>query len=329
MKAKAIKCVGLTGILLLPAAVQALEWNQDWSDWEVRPRISTGFMQYEYKQQAIVNLDIDTAEGVGAGFGEVEVDDTLLFAEFGASLFLGNFFVDVSLQKSDEGDDSFTQDAFSTATDVNDVSAAFLGISLDTDRTIEREEFSLSVGYAITENTGVFAGYKRNTTDFDDEVGTGLAILSGVAAGDPNSFSITTDVTGSASSELEQDGFFLGATYVIPYESDGWLNGALSFDLGVAFLNGDLSFSDRATVSSDDIDFSETNTSSQDTSGDAVGINLGVAWSGPLTDRLNYSVGVDGYQYDYEGDSGSADFEDTLVRFSIGISYAIDGDGFR
>lgn len=321
------RCIGLTVVLLAPGAAQALEWDQDWSDWEVRPRISTGVMQYEYQQQAKVNVNLEEAESVGAGFDEIEVGDSLLFAEIGVSVFLGNFFVDLSLQKTDEGEDDVSQRAFSGATINADESVAFFGLDLDSQRTMDREDFSLSIGYALTDNFGVFAGYKRNNTQFDDDIRSGRAILAVAAVGESGGGTLVTDVTGSSSSEFEQDGLFFGATYVLPFESEGWLNGALSFDLGVAFLSGDLAIKEQTTVSSEDLDISEASVSSQNAKGDAVGINLGVAWSGPLTDKLSYAVGVDGYQYDYEGDSGSSDFQDTLLRFSVGVSYAIDAKG--
>lgn len=318
---KAIKCAGLIGVLLLPGAVQALDWSQDWSDWEIRPRAGTGFMQYKYDQAPQALLIRDEAFIEGGGQEGLKAEDTLLFAELGVSAFFGNFFVDVSFQKSDEGDDSVSFDSAQAV--VEDTNAiTFIATDQSGDVEIDRQEFSLSAGYALTEFLGVFAGYKKNETNLDQSL-SGELFLAQEGA------SVTVDVVTSVNSEFEQDGFFVGATYVWPFETDGWLNGALSFDLGVAFLDGDFSTKGARTATVAIIDETETIDINSSASGSAVGLNLGIAWTGPIFDRLNYSVGVDGYQYDYDGDGDSADFEDTLVRFSVGISYAVDANLFR
>ncbi len=348
---KAINCIGLTGLLLIPNMSQALDWSQDWSDWEVRPRVGTGLVNYEYKQQAFVDASTEMADDgnvtntVLVG-DRIETSDSLLFAEIGVSVFLGNFFVDISYQKSDEGTDDYSQDVFVDISSVTeDLSVIALGTAnFEKQREMEREELAASIGYAVTENFGIYAGYKRNDTQFDDEIRSATAVAISVAAGDP--FDIfgqevaigsrgreVSEISGPSSIELEQSGFFIGATYVLPFESDGWFNGALSFDLGLAFLDGDQSVKDRTvrTVTETNLNSSgdvTPETGTQNTSGDAVGINVGFAWSGPLTERLSYSVGVDGYQYDYESD-GVVDFQDTVIRFSAGVSYAIDSNGFR
>lgn len=306
-----MKCVGLIGALLLPGAAQALEWNQDWSDWEVRPHFTTGFLQYKYEQEAGVGA---AGAGIEALSG-VEAEDTLLFAGIGVSVFLGNFFVDLAFQKSDEGEDDYTQNNFGLSeTDTGD--AFFFAAQQNLERQMDREEFTLSIGYALTDRIAVFAGYKQNDTQFEDNGTIQLSVVTDFAEADSTGILVRD-------ADLEQDGFFLGATYVWPYESQGWLNGSLSIDLGVAFLDGDISSKDNVLF-----DFSDERAVSGDTgSGEAVGLNLGVTWSGPLTERLNYSVGVDGYQYSYEADGDGGDFEDTLFRFSVGVSYAIDAKG--
>ncbi len=350
---KVINYIGLAGILLIPNMSQALDWSQDWADWEVRPRLGTGLINYEYQQQAFVDTTIETAdtgtvlENVLAA-DRIEVSDSLLFAEIGVSVFLGNFFVDISYQKSDEGEDAYSQDAFVTSSGIGEeISSLALGtVNFEKQREIDREELAVSIGYAVTENFGVYAGYKRNDTQFDDQIRSGRVEVDVVSASDPinifgeevgigsRGFQIS-EVSGPTNIELEQDGFFVGATFVLPFESNGWLNGALSFDLGLAFLNGEQSVTDGTVrtviTSSFDADSTTdevTSAGTQNTSGDAVGVNVGLAWTGPLTERLSYSIGVDGYQYDYESDD-VVDFQDTVIRFSAGVSYAIDSNGFR
>ncbi len=344
-----VKYFGLTATLLFGGTAQAFEW----SDWEVRPHVGTGLINYEYKQQAFVDSTVETADdgtvtnSVLIG-DQIEAADSLLFAEVGVSAFLGNFFFDISYQKSDEGKDDYSQDVYVDLSSVTeDLSVVALGNgNFDKQREMEREELAVSIGYAVTDNFGVYAGYKRNDTQFDDEIRSATAEIISLAAADPieifgqeipigSRAREISEFSGPSSIELEQSGFFIGATYVLPFESDGWFNGALSFDLGLAFLDGDQSVEDltmrtvtETTLDSPSSDAVTLGAGTQNTSGDAVGINVGIAWSGPLTERLSYSVGVDGYQYDYESD-GVVDFQDTVIRVSAGVSYAIDSDGFR
>ncbi|MGI9292452.1 MAG: hypothetical protein ACR2PS_00590 [Pseudomonadales bacterium] len=309
----ATKCVGFTGVLLLSSAAQALDWNQDWSDWEVRPRVTTGVMQYKYEQESRLS-----GSGSLAGAAtEIEVEDSLLFAEVGVSVFLGGLFVDLSYQKSDEGEDDFNQEILALG-EVDGLAFVAAGDE-NSQRQMEREEFSLSIGYAITDRLGVFGGYKQNDTQFDDRGRQQILILA-LPSGETNE----STLLATRDAELEQDGFFLGATYVWPFESEGWLNGAISIDLGVAFLDGDLTEDEVTRTEGDTLDPQSQSLSG---GGDAVGLNLGIAWSGPITERLNYSISVDGYQYDYDADSDSSDFRDTLFRFFVGVSDAIDAQG--
>lgn len=315
-----VSSVGMIGALLLSDAAQALDWSQDWSDWEVRPRVGTGFMQYKYDLAAQVFLLRDDSSIEGVAQEGLKLEESLLFAELGVSAFLGNFFVDLSFQKSDQGEDDISFDSVNAG--VADTTVAFIALDQQGKVEVDRQELSLSFGYAITDFLGVFAGYKKNETSLDQRL-AGQVFLA--RAGEVVEAETVTDV----SSDFDQDGFFLGATYIWPYESDGWLNGALSVDVGVAFLDGDFSTSGDRVVSLVGFEGTETVDLGSKASGSAVGLNLGIAWSGPVTGRLSYTVGVDGYQYDYDGEGNSADFEDTLLRFSLGVSYALDAQGIR
>ena len=53
-----------------------------------------------------------------------------------------------------------------------------------------------------------------------------------------------------------------------------------------------------------------------------VGITLGLSWSGRLTNSLSYSVGVSGYQYDFESNTDdSPDFSETVFSANAGLVY--------
>ncbi len=293
-----IRFLVLAAVFAIPQLVHAL-------DWELRPSVSTGIMQYQFEQKP--QLVIDTVAVSGGG---VKVEDSLLFAGVGVSAFLGNFFADISLQKSDEGEDKYTQQF--TSFDGNLIN--LFSAEQQARRAFDRDEFSVSIGYAVTGNWAFFGGYKRADTEFEDE-GT-LQQRTQILG--------TLEYDVHIDADFEQSGYFFGSTYAWPVNSDGWLNGVLSIDLGIAFLDGDLEQNTTfMEIGEPDTASSASPGSLENLEGDSVGLNLGVAWNGPLTDRLAYSLSVDGYDYDYDGKGISQDFTDTLFRYSLAISYAL------
>lgn len=291
---KILNYVALIVATLLSNATQAL-------DWRFQPRITTGIQQYQYKRETNVIRIGDSAPGFREG---IEVDDSMLFAGFGATASFGNFFVDVSFQKSDKGEDDFTQTIVLGNQVTDDVSQ----------REMEREEFSLSVGYTITERFGIFAGYNQTEANFEDEGQRAVKFAQNNGSFFDGGIRIL-----SRDVQLKQDGFFLSTAYVWPFQSEGWLNGALSIDWGVAFLDGEANELRTLVREEETVDGVASPFNS---AGDAIGLNIGITWSGPLTDRLGYSLGMDYYDYSYDSD-GAANFSDTLFRLALGLSYVI------
>ncbi len=300
---KTIVRTSFIAALSCSGAAQALDWT---SDLEIRPYVTTGVMDYKYKRDTKL-LPVPGAPQTSSGD---ETKDSLLFVGIGASAFFGNFFVDLSFQKSNEGEDDHNQSIFGVEENVfgSDLDNPFISEEVST-REFEREELSLSLGYVVTDRLGIFAGYRQNNTDFRD---SGGRVESSV-------FRPTVPISLVTDFEFEQKGLFVGATYVWPFETDSWFNGALSIDLGVAFLDGDQRIKNTETVTIN----GSTNVYDFDYAGEAIGLNLGLAWAGPLTERLSYAFGVDGYDYSYEGTGESSDFTDRMFRYSLSIAYAI------
>jgi len=61
-----------------------------------------------------------------------------------------------------------------------------------------------------------------------------------------------------------------------------------------------------------------------DRDGSTVGISLGLVWTGstPVRD-LTYSVGVNGYRYDFDSKKAQ-DFVESVVRFDVALAYLFD-----
>lgn len=70
-------------------------------------------------------------------------------------------------------------------------------------------------------------------------------------------------------------------------------------------------------------DFQETTTIplGGDNDGSAVGLNLGAAWKGRIAESLGYTLGVNGYSYDFDAKNSGADVSESALRFSAGLSY--------
>ncbi|MGI9301093.1 MAG: hypothetical protein ACR2RB_00070 [Gammaproteobacteria bacterium] len=309
-------------ILIAPHLCSAAEFG-------FPPRLKTGLQHYDYEQKAFVSPARDPAGIFPNVSSDQSFSDTLPFVGGGLTFFANRFFVDLEIQQAFDGNDdsrlinqNFLDGAgpMPVATVLNTNTAQ----SADFDRT----DFAVSLGYSVTDNFVVFAGYKRAETDFESDLN---GTISGFQANDlaPIPF-LTGTFTGKLDQEFDYDGPFVGANYTW----DVGL-GALSGNIAVAAMDAtvDLTFSDvlvttvtGAVVPVDlqGLGESQGRGSFSDIDGDTIGLSLGLLWTG-LTpvDALTYSLGVAGYRYDFES-SGTPDFSETQIRFDVGVAYAFE-----
>lgn len=272
--------------VLLSATLLLLPFSSHSSEFAVQPRVNLGVTFYEFEQEAgfaiVPNGDPATRFDIFGPSGSRSLGDTMPFIGLGATLFRDKFFVDVYAQRAMNGDDTGTQDQFPPLIRDRD------------DASFDREEYSISIGYAVVENLALYAGYRETSTEFD--IDTERTIIGITPADDIVTFEVTE-------LDYEQNGFFVGGNYGWPISNKG----ALALNLGVAFIDGKVKE-----------DFGET-------TGETVGITLGMSWTGPLpVENLNYTVGIDGYRYDFEADEDAGlDFSETVIRVSAGVAYTI------
>ncbi|HOW76092.1 MAG TPA: hypothetical protein P5102_13095 [Candidatus Competibacteraceae bacterium] len=148
------------------------------------PRLTTGYMNYQLKQPA---FDIFPAASFEANAPVIGV---------GTTLYWNRLYLDVYGQISAEASDTS--------------SIPILGY--EEEFTGDRRDFSLALGYSITDNLSFYAGYKYGKTDTSGSIG------------------------GQA--KFKEDGYFLGASY-------GWViqdKGVISLNIAVANLDGDLGY---------------------------------------------------------------------------------------
>jgi hypothetical protein len=272
-----------TVCLFAPGTASALDFN-------VQPRLTGGLMYYEFEQDAVFSFNESSLFGP---LGSRALSDVMPFVGGGATFFSNKFFLDVYAQGAFSGQDESIQQSGDL------INQTLTEVQSDSDW--DRQEYAASVGYAVTDNFALFAGYRVSDTEFDLVNSVTRIQLPGNVASPVPSFTQTLD--------YEQDGPFLGGSYSWRYGDTG----SLRLNLGIAFVSGDLQASPQAGTGR--------------VEGDTVGTTLGLAWTAPLPvlESLNYTVGVDGYQFSFEGDDTEgidvADFSETIVRASAGVSY--------
>ena len=297
-------------------------------DFAIQPRLEIGAMYYEYEQEdraeiratgnpvdGLPNSTVTTTAQNGLNF-----KDTLPFISGGITLFVDKFFVDLSAQYADNGSDNADNRSSQVSTQngqFSDNALQFASNNADFDRT----DFSISVGYAITKNFAVYAGYKSAETDF--KIKRNGVLRTDRCSVNNTCVSTTGTFTANTNLKFELDGPFVGGTY-------GWelgkgaLSGTLAGNFAVAFLDADTKETTTniiLTPVTPSGNRSQLPNQSAKISGDTVGLSLGALWYGSTPiNSLSYVVGVDGYNYSFSGDT--ADFEETIVRFKVGAAYA-------
>jgi len=289
---------------LLPAIGNAL-------DLTLEPRIQAGVMDYQFEQKSAVDTTDPELKVNDHGFKIVTV---MPFIGAGATLFVGRFFLDFYVQKALSGSDR--------ASNPLDFEGEDFAFTLNTvvDSELERDEYSVSIGYALGRQWALFGGYRKSTTSFSDDLAFDEK-LPGVA------------VTGSGKREVDfkQDGLFFGGVYVLPI---GNYSG-LSFSAALANFDGEYDSRGDLTMNilaeGEDVPDKNTYPTGILFDGDTLGLNLGVSWRGRVVENLNYTLGIDGYSYDFDAkkvqkltdgtSSVAADLSESVLRFSAGLSY--------
>ena len=302
-------------------------------DFAFQPRLEGGMMYYKFEQDgfledgnATIGLQTIGENGMGKGtFSRTatKFQDTLPFIGGGITMFADKFFVDLKAQYAFDGKDTATTDTSTFVEGENNIGSNFISDhtrqTLSWDTEFERTEFSVSVGYAITELFVAYAGYIRAETDFEHSVTS--TFFSSHECTKPATSPANTNISCAsvtfdapslqltnrkANSEFEQDGPFIGTTF-----GYGFNKGRLAGKLAVAFLSGKLKQKTEFIPA-------------RSFDGDTVGLSLGINWTGytPIK-TLTYQVGVDGYQYTFKSDN-SPNIREEVVKLNLSLNYFFD-----
>lgn len=337
-----ISSVCLTA-LLLPSAASAL--NIRGVEVGFQPRLEAGVLQYEYQQDAITGTVLTTAQFTGFAFFQEKFrfKDTLPFAGGGLTVFADRFFLDLSGQTTlvdgQDGDritfSQFTEFPLGPSPTINDFSTGFVTAQPTVNADFDRDEYAISLGYGVTEQLAVFAGYKWAKTDFKTEGRGPLGAVFTPLVGFP--------VTGNGFSQTEvdfnfdYDGPFVGVNYGLEVNA-GFLEGTLSFNFAAAFLDGETDIKGEAQqfLTIDSINGNPVPPQSVpgaglialESEGETIGLTFGIGWRGftPI-ENLTYAVNVSGYKYEFDADNQGGvienpDVDESALTFKVGLGYA-------
>jgi hypothetical protein len=227
------------------------------------PRVSTGIIDYSLTTPAV------PLEG-GVVFPEYRADRTLYLIGVGGTVVEDKFYMDIYAQ--------------TTSKDDNTLNASTLGYQEIFDG--KRDDYSVSFGYAVTDDASLYAGYKSGKSSTKGKKGS--------------------------TSDFKEDGFFIGGTY-------GWLIqdlGILSLNLAVARLDGNIKFEN------DLLPINGTAETVGITYGVAwkANVNESLGYGASLS---YYNYVFDGLK-DKRLGNVSGEIEEKMLTLKISLSYAID-----
>ena len=297
----------LAGWFLLPPQASAEDVS-----WRIRG--TAGIQQYELDFTDVVRIPADPiAAGTTALFRDgFEVDDRLTFGGIGVTAGFGKFLIDISAQKTMEGNDNGTQF-------IGGFDTGGAGVGHSYTAEFDRQEINLNVAYGLSDTVTLFLGYKDAEADLTINLRPGID--------DELFFLNVGDIfwVGNRATEFSYDGFQFGAAFATPIR-----NGALSLQAAVVMLDGE--FKERFNggflrVTSIVPEVAEPDDfpglRSFDVTGDALGFNLGIAWTGRFSQklpRLTYVLGLDHSIYEFDADqtfTGNFEEKNTRLRFDL------------
>jgi len=239
----------------------------------VESRLAAGVSYY--------NLDLDGAIVVGDdSLDDVDYSDWLYVVGGGLTFAYDRFFIDLYGQYSFNGNGEVDLDIV-----VGDVAIDDLAQDVE----FNRIETALTVGYRVTDQFAAFVGFRYADVNFDSGSSLGA-------------------VAADFSTDFNQKGPFVGASYVVPAPV---LKGAFVVNAAVAYLDGDLESELDVSAPFDDVVF--------DADGDAIGINAGASWVTSLTNEINLSIGADVSLFNFDDET---DVDESITRLRTELRYS-------
>ena len=164
-----------------------------------------------------------------------------------------------------------------------DSSVPFTTDNTDLQTGVKREDYSLSVGYHLSDNLNLFGGYMSGTSELTPEAGKCYVAVCETWAGrmEYNGFS-------NYHQEYTEQGFFAGGSY-----SWNIFNGKLSSSLAYALMDGQYKDNYRSSTGDNEAFNFE---------GNSTGYSAALTWAAPLNANVAYFIDARYQQYQMEAD---------------------------
>ena len=243
-------------------------------DWSFVSRIGIGIMDYSL---AVPPRSV-VVQGVEMVSEDAEFNASLKFVGLGATVLKDRFYLDLYGQISDNDNSAGTTEVIMPGSGL-----------FEKQKLNEREDYSITVGYRVTDFANIYAGYRVGKTSF----GRG---------------------TLGTRFNFDEEGFFLGGTLLWPILDAG----VIAINLAVAELDSD-----------SDIDVAGAEAFNDSFTASTTGLSYGISWNSRFTDKLSYSIAFDGYEYTFDdADADNSELlgsaEEEIFTLRINLSYEFD-----
>ncbi|HDN26853.1 MAG TPA: hypothetical protein ENG03_07110 [Thioploca sp.] len=248
-------------------------------DLMVIPRVTAGIMDYEYELGGVGETSLIQ--------DKTKLNKELPFLGVGATLVYDKWAVDAYYQTTNtmDIDDSGTFPVVGTSE-----------VSYTRNTELKRQDFALTAGYSLLRNWSLSFGYKYGDTSYDwtDQERDGKGGNVGTAFKENN---------------FVAKGPFIGIGYNLPL----W-KGVLAFNVAAALLEGEITTSRVHEPGGSEVKLSYRERNEL-VKASATGLTLGVNWNQPITERLSYSILLQGFKYDFDASRGV--FRDSLISDKV------------
>lgn len=281
MKKRLIACT--TAVVALTTAQNAASDNF-FDDVTLVPQLGFQWKTLDFEQDLTGGDILDDEKG--------DLDVDLPSVSLSLTAIYQKFYVSMKYEGSVSNNSTDSDVPFTSGTDD-------FGNVLD-DTEVDREDFSISLGYNVWEGMNLFVGY-----------------LDGKTTLEPTAISSVTNGLGETfypknyEQKYEEDGWYFGASY-------GWrLFNAGTLTVNAAYADLDATYKDNFG-SGEDFKFT----------GDADGYSAGITWSAPLTEKVGYYLDARMQSFDADADEDNGNFpnskaetQEDITAFTAGIQW--------
>lgn len=271
-------CLVCSVIVLCATPLNVSAETFSWGDVKFQPRAYAGYANYSLEAGDYIltnqNGEIQTGPWVFDFFNHDKLQFSGVLWGIGTTVAAGQFFGDLYYQSTlnDVASSETEQQSPDFNTRFGDVNA-------------QHSDWAISLGYMITDQWSVFAGYKSGNTEWDQvRQRNFLPPESGLAQ--------SSKING----QFDQNGPFVGTSYSFLIGP-----GALTFKAAYAYLDGN--YEDSLLVGYP----SPPQSIGYKLDGNSNAYSIGISWTQPLANNMGLSLGANYQRYKFEMSGGGSE----------------------